>query len=154
MKRRVFLKLGLTAGEIALAVKAGCLWPVAVLASDWPADGFFASEFDAALELMLGGEPVEESGHVRLEAFDLAEDGAMVPIGVDTDLTGVRVVSLFSVNNPTPAVGRFELSPRLTGRLDTRIKMAKSGEVVAVVSSGGRHYGARRQIKVTAGGCA
>ncbi len=154
MRRRVFLKAGLAAGQIAIAAKAGLLWPVAVLATDWPANAFFATSFEDAVAALFAGEPVEESKRVQLEAQAIAENGATVPVKVRTDLAGPLTVTLFSVNNPTPAVGRFELAPQLDGHLATRIKMAKSGDVVAVVTADGRHYSARRRIQVTAGGCA
>ena len=153
MKRRMFLQAGIAAGQIAIAAKAGLFWPVAVIAADWPADTFFATSFEDAVAALFADEPVEESEHVQLEAKDIAEDGASVPILVRTDLTGPLTMTLFSVNNPTPAVGRFELSPQLGGYLATRVKMAKTGDVVAVVTADGRHYSARRHILVTAGGC-
>ena len=108
MKRRVFLKAGLTAGQIAIAAKAGLLWPAAVLATDWPANAFLATSFEDAVATLFAGEPVEESERVQLEAQGIAENGATVPIAVRTDLAGPLTVTLFSVNNPTPAVGRFE----------------------------------------------
>lgn len=153
MNRRLLLRAGLTAGQVALAAKAGLLLPLRVLASDWPGEAFFATSFADAIAALLAGEPVEEGPHVTLEAKAIAEDGATVPIRVSTDLAGPLTVTLFSMANPTPAVGRFELSPRLDPRLDTRVKMAQSGEVVAVVSAGGSHYSTRRRIQVAAGGC-
>ena len=153
MKRRVFLKSGLATAQIAIAAKAGLLWPMEVLASAWPSDAFFATTCDEAVAAAFGGEAVEESDHVQLEAKEIAENGATVPVAVRTDLEGPFTVTLFSVNNPTPAVGRFEMSPQLDGYLSTRIKMAKTGDLVAVVTAGGRHYSARRRIQVTAGGC-
>lgn len=153
MNRRSLLQAGLAAGPVALAVKAGLLWPVSVLASDWPADAFQAATFEEAAAALFGSAPVEEGAHVELEAKAIAEDGSTVPIRVVTDLAGPLTVTLFSVTNPTPAVGWFELAAALDGRLDTRVKMAQSGDVVAVVSAGGRHYGARRRIQVAAGGC-
>lgn len=153
MKRRALLQTGLAAGPLAIAAKAGLLWPVPVLADSWPADAFFAPSFEEALAALFGDHPVVESDHVRLEARELVEDGTVVPIGVRTDLEGALTVTLFSVNNPTPAVGRFALSEAVDRTLDTRVKMAKTGDVVAVVSAGGKHYSARRSIRVVAGGC-
>ena len=153
MKRRIFLKSGLAAAEVAVAVQAGLLWPMEVLASAWPSDVFFSTTFDEAVAAMFGGEPVEESDKVHLEAREIAENGATVPVAVRTDFEGPFTVTLFSVKNPNPAVGRFEVSPQLDGYIATRIKMAGTGEVVAVVTVGGRHYSARRRIQVTAGGC-
>ena len=153
MKRRLFLQAGLTAGQIAIAAKAGLLWPVAVRASDWPADAFSATSFEDALATLFPGEPIEASERVQLKAEAITENGASVPVAVRTDLTGPLTLTLFSVNNPTPALSRFELSSRLDGQLATRIKMAESGDVIAVVTANGRHYSARRHIQVVAGGC-
>ena len=154
MKRRLFLQTGLGAAQIGLAASAGLLLPVAALATGWPADAFYAVSFEGALARLFAGEPVQESEHVHLDAEAIAENGSTVPVTVRTDLPGALTVTLFSVSNPTPAVGRFELSARLDGHLTTRIKMAKSGDVVAVVTANGKHYSARRRIQVTAGGCA
>lgn len=154
MKRRTFLKAGLATAEIAVAAQAGLLWPMKVLASGWPSDAFFATRFDEAVAAFFGDDPLVESDRVTLEAPDFAENGATVPISVRTDLEGPFVLTLLSVENPTPAVGRFEVSAQLDGFLATRIKMAKTGAVLAVVTSGGQHYSARKVIQVTTGGCA
>jgi len=37
--------------------------------------------------------------------------------------------------------------------ISTRIKMGKTGDVVAVVKSGGKLYGNKKEVKVTIGGC-
>jgi sulfur-oxidizing protein SoxY len=153
MKRRALLQAGLAAGPLAIAAQAGLLWPVATLAESWPTDAFFAPSVEEAFTALFGDDPVVESDHVRLEAKDVVEDGAIVSIGVRTDLEGALTVTLFSVNNPTPAVGRFVLSEAVDRVLDTRVKMAKTGDLVAVVSADGKHYSARRSVRVAAGGC-
>lgn len=153
MNRRLLLRAGLTGAQLTLAAKAGLLLPMKVLAAHWPADAFFATSLDEAMAALFGTEPVQAGSHVQLEAKPIAEDGATVPIRVVTDLPGHLTITLFSVANPTPALGRFELSPRLDRWLDTRVKMADTGELMAVVSAAGRHYSARRRIQVAAGGC-
>ncbi|RKT43580.1 thiosulfate oxidation carrier protein SoxY [Thiocapsa rosea] len=153
MRRRCLLSAGLATGSLAIAAQAGLLWPVTVLASDWPADGFYATRLEDAMAILFGGEPVEPSDHVQLQANAIAENGASVPIAIRTDLAGPLLLTLFSVSNPTPAVGRFELAPQLGGQLDTRVKMANSGDLIAVVTADGKHFSARRHIQVAAGGC-
>jgi sulfur-oxidizing protein SoxY len=153
MRRRFLLRAGLATGSLAVAAKAGLLWPVTVLASDWPADGFFAMSVEDAMAILFEGAPVEQSDHVELQTKAIAENGASVPIAIRTDLPGPLLVTLFSASNPTPAVGRFELAPQLGGQLDTRVKMADSGDLIAVVTADGRHFSARRTIQVAAGGC-
>ncbi len=153
MNRRFFLQAAMSTGPIAIAARAGLLWPVSVLADDWPADAFYATSFDDALSALLAGDSVEESKRVQLEAKAIAEDGSSVPVVVRTDLPGPFTITLFSVENPTPAVCRFDLTARLDSQLSTRVKMAKSGDLVAVVTSGGKHYSTRRHVQVAAGGC-
>jgi sulfur-oxidizing protein SoxY len=153
MRRRCLLSAGVATGSLAVAAQAGLLWPVRVLASDWPADAFTATRVEDAMGILFAGAPIEQSEHVRLEAKAIAENGANVPIAIRTDLPGPLLLTLFSASNPTPAVGRFELAPQLGGRLDTRVKMADSGDIIAVVTADGRHFSARRHIQVAAGGC-
>jgi sulfur-oxidizing protein SoxY len=153
MMRRCLLKAGLATGPLAVAAKGGLLWPAKVLASNWPADAFLATSAEDAMAIVFEGAPIEQSERVQLEATAIAEDGASVPIAIRTDLSGPLVLTLFSASNPTPAVGRFELAPQLGGQLDTRVKMADSGDLIAVVTADGRHFSARRHIQVAAGGC-
>jgi len=153
MKRRIFLKSGLATAEVAIAVQAGLLWPMEVLATAWPSDAFFSTTLDEAMAAMFESAAVADSSRVKLEAKPIAENGATVPVAVRTDVAGPFTITLFSAKNPTPAVGRFEVAPELDGYLATRIKMAETGDVIAVVTADGRHYSARKRIQVTAGGC-
>ena len=61
MKRRIFLKSGLATAEVIVAAQAGLLWPLEVLATDWPADAFFATTFDEAFAALFGSDEVVES---------------------------------------------------------------------------------------------
>lgn len=153
MKRRTFLQAGITAGEVALAMQAGLMWPLRVLADEWPTRAFHATDYGGAVAALFGDEPREDGRHLEIDADDIAEDGASVPVKVHTDLEGVRTVTLLSVKNPNPAVARFEMAPELDGYLATRIKMAGTSDVVAVVTADGRHHQVSRRIKVTVGGC-
>ena len=153
MNRRIFLQSGLAAAEIGIAAHAGLLWPMRVLASGWPSDAFFSESFDEAMAALFGNEPIQESDQVQMKAPDLAENGATVPVSVRTDFQGPFVLTLLSVDNPTPTVGRFDVSAQLESEIATRIKMAKTSEVVAVVTTGGNHYSTRKRIQVTTGGC-
>ena len=56
-------------------------------------------------------------------------------------------------NNPRPLAASFELTPSSGGMVSTRIKMAKTSPVTAVVKSGGKLYSATKEVKVTIGGC-
>lgn len=153
MQRRLFLKAGLVSGELLVAASAGLLLPTRIVFANWPGDAFQQTEYDAAIASLFGSEPIQDSAEVTITAKAQADNGASVPIQVDTQLPAPLTITLFSPGNPTPALSRFHLTPELRGHLKTRVKMAKSGDVVAVVSSGGRHYRASKPIMVSAGGC-
>ena len=151
IKRRVFLKGSLAAGSLGVAVGAGLLTPQAVLA-DWNKEAFHAKEADAALKGLLGDSATTESGDIKINAPEIAENGAVVPVKVDTSLKAESITVLAS-NNPVPLVASFMLAEGAKGYASTRIKMGKTGDVVAVVKADGKLYSAKKAVKVTIGGC-
>jgi sulfur-oxidizing protein SoxY len=152
MKRRYLLKAALSAAPVTAAVTTGLLGPARVLA-DPLADGFHAASIDEAIRLMTGDAPVSFDGGVEIDAKDIAENGANVPVGVRSLLPGTRTILLFSEKNPNPALAHFTLSPKVEPYLSTRIKMGDTGDVVAVVQAQGGYHAARKRIRVTSGGC-
>lgn len=72
MNRRNFLQLTLTGAQLSLALGAGLLRPVHVLA-DWPADAFSSGRLDEALELLTAGAPVQPSDAVTIDAKDISQ---------------------------------------------------------------------------------
>lgn len=149
--RRVLLKGTLAAGATGLAISAGLLTPKTVLAA-WPKAAFEAKETNAALEASLGSSALEASDKVKLKAPDIAENGAVVPVTVSTDLKA-EAISIVVKENGTPLAATFNLGPTTLGDVSTRIKMAKTSDVIAVVKSGGKLYSATKNVKVTIGGC-
>lgn len=150
-KRRIFLKGSLAAGAVTVAAGAGLLSPGAVLAA-WPKPAFEAKEVPNALEALLGSESTNPSGDITIKAPDIAENGAVVPVTVETGMAAERIAVVAS-ENPTPLVAAFDLSDQALGFVSTRIKMGKTGDVIAVVKSDGKLYSARKGVKVTIGGC-
>jgi sulfur-oxidizing protein SoxY len=151
MKRRVFLKGGLAASTLGVAASAGLLTPQGVLAA-WNADAFRAKTEAEALSALLGSADSEASGDISISAPEIAENGAVVPIKVSTSLKA-ESISIIAPNNPVPLTSAFMLGESAESYASTRIKMGKTGDVVAVVKSGGKLYSARKSVKVTIGGC-
>lgn len=151
MKRRTFLKGSLAGGTVGVAVSAGLLSPQAVLAA-YPEKAFEAKKMDAALNEMFGSADLQSSGDITVKAPDIAENGAVVPITVDTSLEA-ESVAIVAEKNPVPMVAEFMMGDKTQGYVSTRIKMGKTSDVVAVVKSGGKLYSARKEVKVTIGGC-
>jgi sulfur-oxidizing protein SoxY len=152
LKRRVFLKGSVAAGTLGVAVGAGLLTPSAVMAA-WPKEAFSARKSEEALSKLMGSSATSPSDAITIKAPDIAENGAVVPITIDTSMNGVESIALIASNNATPLVASFNLGAGAQGYVSTRIKMGKTGDVVAVVKSGGKMFSARKGVKVTIGGC-
>ena len=152
ISRRVFLQGTMGATALGVAVGAGLLTPKAVLAA-WPKAAFEAKQLPDALKALAGTDATTESAEIKIKAPDIAENGAVVPITISTTLAGASSIALIASENPVPLVASFELGEGTEGFASTRIKMGKSGDVVAVVNAGGALYSARKGVKVTIGGC-
>jgi len=152
MKRRVFLKGSLAVSTMAVAAGAGLLTPQAVMAA-WPKDAFHAKASDAALSGIFGSGKTEASDKIKIKAPDIAENGAVVPVTITSSIAGVESIALMASANPTPLVAVFNLGKSTAADVSTRIKMGKTGDVIAVVKAGGKLYANRKSVKVTIGGC-
>jgi sulfur-oxidizing protein SoxY len=152
MKRRIFLKRSLTASAVGVAAGAGLLAPQQILAA-WNKAAFEAKEVPNALNALLGSSTTEPSEAIKIKAPDIAENGAVVPITVETTLPEVESIAIIASENPVPLVANFNLGKHAEGFVSTRIKMGKTGDVIGVVKSGGKLFSASKGVKVTIGGC-
>ncbi|MBK1648202.1 thiosulfate oxidation carrier protein SoxY [Rhabdochromatium marinum] len=150
--RRRVLQGSLGAGAMGLAVGAGLLSPQALLAA-WPEAAFKAKDQAAALSELLGSDAVETSDAINIKAPDIAENGAVVPVTVSTDLEGVKTITIFAMGNQAPLIASFELAEQAAPFVSTRIKMAKTADVVAVVQTQDGLLSNSKEVKVTIGGC-
>jgi len=151
--RRTLLKATLSMGAVAVATSAGLLTPRAVLAANWPSAAFDAKTIEESLQTLLGNNKVVESKDVMLDAPDIAEDGSVVSIGIDTTIKNADSLMLFVPKNNRPLTAIIGLSDITDPGYKIRIKMAKSSPVTAVVKANGKLYSATKNVKVTLGGC-
>lgn len=152
MQRRTFLQGSLAGGAVAVAVGAGILSPRTVLAA-WPQAAFEAKSVQDAMSSLYGSADSTASGDIKIKAPDIAENGAVVPITVDSSIGGIESISIIAEKNGQPLAASFNLDKSAKGFVSTRIKMGKTSDVIAVVSAGGKRYAARKNVKVTIGGC-
>ncbi len=152
MKRRVFLKGSMASGAVAVAVGAGLLSPRQVLAA-WNAEAFEAKSVQDAMNGLYGTDANEASDKIEIKAPDIAENGAVVPVSVTSTISGVESIAIIAENNQTPLTAKFVLGSSTAADVSTRIKMGKTGNVIALVRAGGTTYSARKEVKVTIGGC-
>ena len=151
IKRRVFLKGSVASGAVAAAVGAGLLTPQMVLA-EWNKAAFESKTVEDAVK-NLGLEGGEESADINIKAPDIAENGAVVPVTVDVNMDGVEKIAFIVKENPSPLVATFSMGEGGVPFARTNIKMGKTSDVIAMVTAGGKTFMAKKEVKVTIGGC-
>jgi len=144
LTRRLFIR-GAAAAAALMAL------PRILLA--WPTKGFEAKSTSDAMNAMFGTADASESSAVVLGAPDIAENGAVVPISVSSTLDKVESISIFVDKNPSPLAASFDFGPGAVADVSTRLKMGKTSDVIAVVKADGKLYTAKKEVKVTIGGC-
>ncbi len=112
---------------------------------------FGAASMTEALSA-LGSVPTS-GAQIVLTVPDRAENGAIVPITVESRLPDTRDIFIVVEANPNPMVVRFTFPQGTDPYVSTRIKMAESSKVYAIVRAEGRLYSAVCDTQVTVGGC-
>jgi len=114
---------------------------------------FEAKSVADAVKAFGGSAPVE-SKDVTLTAPDIAENGAVVPMGAASRLPGVKHLLLLVEKNPNALVAKFDVTDAIEPNLATRAKMGQTSDVYAVAITGdGKAFYAKKEVKVTLGGC-
>ncbi len=147
--RRTLIKGSLAVGA---AAATGVLAPRLVLA-DWNQAAFVSKDLDSALKGLLGSGAPQTNDAVRIKAPDIADNGAVVPVTVETSLPNVTAIAIVATGNDRPLVASFVLGPAALPFVSTRIKMAQTADLIAVVKQGERLFSNVKNVKVTIGGC-
>mgnify|MGYP001251391625 CR=1 FL=1 len=135
----------------ALLASAGLL-PTAAQAA-WSQAAFDAKTMAESLKALGAGAPTE-SKDVAITGPDIAENGAVVPVGVSTTAAGAKRLLVLVEKNPSVLSAVFDVSDAVDANFATRVKMGQSSNVFAVAMMGdGRVLFAQKEIKVTLGGC-
>ncbi|HEY6087792.1 MAG TPA: thiosulfate oxidation carrier protein SoxY [Burkholderiaceae bacterium] len=151
-QRRTALQHGASLAGLMLSLG---LMPGVALAQ---AAGFNRAAFDAksladVLKAIGAGTPAE-SKDVNLQAPDIAENGAVVPLGASTTLAGVKRILLLVEKNPNALAAAFDLSDSIDANVATRVKMGQTSNVYAVaITADNKVLFAQKEVKVTLGGC-
>ncbi|MHB1216098.1 MAG: thiosulfate oxidation carrier protein SoxY [Thiobacillus sp.] len=149
--RRNVLKSATGAGVVAVAVAAGLLKPGQAMAA-WNKAAFESKNVSDVMK-NLGVSSPADSKDITIKAPDIAENGAVVPVEVTSNIPGTTRIAILAEKNASPLVGNFNLSNGALGFISTRIKMGQTSLVRAVVNAGGKSYTAAKEVKVTIGGC-
>jgi sulfur-oxidizing protein SoxY len=152
INRREFLHIGGGAGVLALATTAGLLRPGEAIAQQWNKAAFETKSVAATLKA-LGGGGSTESTQVQITAPDIAENGAVVPITIESAIPKTDTIAILIEKNPNTLSADFDIPAGTDPFITTRVKMAETSNIYAVVKADGKYYHAVKEIKVTLGGC-
>jgi sulfur-oxidizing protein SoxY len=148
MDRRSVLKV---AGAVTAAAASLVALPRVAFAA-YSEKAFKQKAGADALQNAYGANATTPSDQVKLKAPDIAENGAVVPLEVQTDMEAESIAILIT-ENPSPLAITAEIPAGTKGLVKTRCRMGKTTNVTAVVKSGGKLYTASKEVKVTIGGC-
>jgi sulfur-oxidizing protein SoxY len=125
--------------------------PLAALAA-WNESAFGAKTPQDALK-GIGAANLAPSKEIVIDAPQIAENGAVVPIEITSNIPGTSSIAVVLEKNPFPLAAKFDFSEGALPYVKLNVKMAETADVRVVAAAGGRHYSAAREIKVTIGGC-
>ncbi len=149
--RRLILQGAATVALVGLG-NPSFSFALAAANDKYPEDAFKQkSESDAIKSLY--GKTAEASDKVKLDAPEIAENGAVVPISVTTTLADVTSISFLVSENPNALAASYKIPSGTAPSVANRLKMAKTSNVIAIVEAGGKLYSATKEVKVTLGGC-
>jgi sulfur-oxidizing protein SoxY len=127
------------------------LKPFAALAA-WNEQAFGAKSTADALK-SLGAPSPAASKDIVIEAPQIAENGAVVPIEVTSNIPGTTSIAVVIEKNPFPLAGRFDFKDGALPFVKLNVKMGETSDVRVLAMAGGKPFVATREIKVTIGGC-
>jgi sulfur-oxidizing protein SoxY len=125
--------------------------PLAALAA-WNDSAFGAKTAQEALKGIGAANPAP-SKDIVIEAPQIAENGAVVPIEITSNVPGTTSIAVVLEKNPFPLAAKFDFKDGALPYVKLNVKMAETSDVRVVATAAGRHYAANREIKVTIGGC-
>jgi len=121
-------------------------------AKGWPTEAF-KQKSEADVLKALYGKSAAASDKIDVDAPEIAENGAVVPIAVSSSLPKVTAMAVLVLNNPNTLAAAYRIPEGTEAMMANRLKMGKTSKVVAVVESDGKLYTASKEVKVTVGGC-
>lgn len=152
-KRRAVLKAGGGMGLLGLLAAAGFIPAGEALAQQQWNSGAFASRTFAEAVKALGGAAPTENKAIQITAPDIAENGLVVPIGVTSNIPKTESIAIMVEKNPNLLSAVFDIPNGTEPFVSTRVKLAESTDIFALVKADGKYYFLKKEIKVTLGGC-
>ena len=151
MNRREVLKVGGGAAVYSALASMGFFAANPAMAA-WNKAAFETKSIADTLKV-LGVSGTANSADVVITSPDIAENGAVVPVGVASKIGKTEMIAVMVEKNPSMMAGMYQFGPNAEADISMRVKMGQSSDVYALVKADGKFYMAKKEIKVTLGGC-
>lgn len=112
-----------------------------------------AGDFPGVLASALRGESWQPSDAILVEIPQNAENGAIVPITVESQLPDTRRILILAEKNPGPLLAELRFNLNADPWVALRVRLNETGPVLIIAEAGGRFYGRQVQVQVMVGGC-
>ena len=153
MTRRAILT---ASGKLALLgamVNAGLITAAQAAEAEWNEAAFEATTMEEFMKAIGASDMPVDSTEVRLEAPDIPESGATVPVTLICGLPGTTALGVLVDKNPNLLAAWCELPEGTEANVSLRIKMNETSDVRVLARAGNTLYMTSKEIKVTLGGC-
>ena len=151
-KRRTLLKSGGGAALLAALAATG-LTPASVRAQTWNNAAFESRNLGETLKALGVVEPARSTDIAFVQTPEIAENGAVVPVGVTSNLPKTESIAILIEKNPNMLAAVFDLPAGTEPAISTRVKMAQTSNIYELVKADGKYFVAIKEVKVTLGGC-
>jgi len=151
--RRDTLKAGGGITLLMLLAAAGWLKPGVAAAQAWNKAAFDTKSMDETMKALGGGAPAQSKDIAFVSTPDIAENGAVVPVGITSSIPKTESIAILVEKNPNMLTAVFDIPAGTEPSISTRVKMGQTSNVYALVKADGKYYVASKEIKVTLGGC-
>jgi sulfur-oxidizing protein SoxY len=118
----------------------------------WNKAAFESKTLDETVKA-LGGSAAAQSGDIAINAPDIAENGAVVPVAISSKIPNTQAIYVLVEKNPNSLAAGFTIPTGTEPAVSTRIKMGQTSNVHAVVKADNKFFVATKEVKVTLGGC-
>jgi sulfur-oxidizing protein SoxY len=158
MNRRDALKTTGGSTVMALMVSAGLIKPdhafaQATPAVEWNKNAFETKNLNDTVKALGGATATESKDISFVNVPDIAENGAVVPVGVSSKIPKTEMIAILVEKNPNSLSAAFMIPEGTEPTVTTRVKMGQTSNVHALVKADGKYFYATKEIKVTLGGC-
>jgi sulfur-oxidizing protein SoxY len=152
LTKRDFIKLSGAFGFLAQAGFFGISATTYAKAGRWQQSWFSTRDLSDTFKTMGIDEPTINTS-IIVNTPDTAENGAFVGVSVKSSLESTNAIAILVDKNPSVLAGYFEFGDIVNPELATKIKMAETSNVIALVKSNDKYFFNKKNVNVTLGGC-